>query len=163
MMKIPLRLVLLSVASMTVSLSGQAQADKAPFTVTISAETPVVKAGKQVIVDVTVTNISKHEIDGGGVVNEMLGMDTYDTYDIRDNVGNPAGKNTIKHPNGVGRGTLPIIIKPGESKVVSADELGIVYNLSRPGEYTIQLSRRVAFDPKAGVVKSNTITVTVTE
>jgi hypothetical protein len=34
--------------------------------------------------------------------------------------------------------------------------------MSHPGEYTIQLSRRVSYDPKAAVVKSNKVMVTVT-
>jgi len=41
--------------------------------------------------------------------------------------------------------------------------LSDLYDLSHPGQYTIQVSRAVSDKPKDGVVKSNTITVTVTE
>jgi hypothetical protein len=161
-MKVLFTWALLVAVSISVNARAQVRATQAPFSVAISAVTPEVEAGRPVIVDVTVTNTSKHEIDGRGFVNETLGMDTYDEYDIRDSEGNPVEKKTIKHPIVMGRGELPLILKPGESKKVSSDVLGIVYDMSHPGEYTIQLSRRVSYDPKAAVVKSNKVMVTVT-
>jgi hypothetical protein len=45
---------------------------------------------------------------------------------------------------------------------ITGDFISRLYDLSQPGDYTIQLSRAVSDDPKNGVVKSNVITVTVT-
>jgi hypothetical protein len=53
-------------------------------------------------------------------------------------------------------------LRPNEStkETIAVSDL---YDLSHPGQYTIQVSRAVSNKPKDGVVKSNTITVTVTE
>ena len=42
------------------------------------------------------------------------------------------------------------------------DHIGRLHDLIQSGRHTIQLSRIVSADSKDGVVKSNTITVTVT-
>ena len=42
---------------------AHAQTEKQPFTITLKAGTPQVKMGGQVILDVTMTNTSDHEID----------------------------------------------------------------------------------------------------
>jgi hypothetical protein len=47
--------------------------------------------------------------------------------------------------------------------MVGDDRISGLYDLSQPGQYKIQVSRAISDNPKAGVVKSNTITVTVTE
>ena len=52
-----------------------------------------------------------------------------------------------------------LALKPGES-AEEVTAIGGQYDLA-PGKYAVQLLRRVSSDPKEGVVKSNTITVTV--
>ena len=163
-MKILRRCLLLNVF-ITLAGLGHVLAAQGPFTVTISADAPVVKAGRPVIVNVTVTNTSKREIDASGSVNESLGMDTYNRYDIRDASGNSVDKAANKQAEPVvGGGGMPIMIKPGESKLVSSDVVSTAYDLSRPGRYTIQLSRSASGRSKEEpTIKSNKITVTVTE
>ncbi len=55
------------------------------------------------------------------------------------------------------------ILKPGESMDINGDYLSRLYDLSQPGEYMVQLSRTVSGDPKDGVVKSNTIALSITD
>jgi hypothetical protein len=112
---------------------------------------------------VIVTNTSKHKIECAAPYNGMVDMDMLDEYDIRDGSGNPVEKNTIKHEGFAGNFPPAQVLKPGESKHIGDDTLSILYNLNRPGQYTIQMSRAVSNHPRDGVVKSNTITVTVTE
>ena len=51
-------------------------------------------------------------------------------------------------------------LKPGES-VSNITNVARWPDFSKPGEYVIQVSRHVNDDEKQGVVKSNTITITV--
>ncbi len=163
-MKILLTRAALIAVSITASFSAQAWAAQAPFSVTITADRPVVKAGSQVIINVKLTNTSKRDIACDVAYNDILGMDTYDKYDIRDGRANVVEKNTIAHPELGGRSIRPACtLKPGESKVIGSDVISIAHKLGRPGEYTIQMSRAVSDNPRDGVVKSDKITVTVTE
>jgi hypothetical protein len=163
-MKILLRRAVLIAVSITASFCGQAWAAQAPFTVTITTDRPAVKTGSQVIINVRLTNTSKRDIACDAAYNDMLGMDMYDKYDIRDGGANVIEKNAIAHRELGGRSIRPACtLKPGESKVIGSDVISIAHNLRRPGEYTIQMSRAVSDNPRDGVVKSNKITVTVTE
>jgi hypothetical protein len=163
-MKILRRLALLGVVSAAGGLITQAFAAQDPFTVTIRAYHSAVKVGHPVIVSVTVTNTSQHKIECATPYNSALGMDILNEYDIRDGSGNPVEKNTPKHEGFVGSFPPATIVEPGESKKVDDDVVSKLYNLSRPGRYTIQASRAVSGDPSdVEVVKSNTIAVTVTD
>ena len=161
-MKTLFRWVLLNVVSMSISLGAYAQAAQPPFMLTISADPPVVKAGRNVVVAVTMTNTSKHKIECAHPYNRKLDMDILDNYDIRDGRGNLVVENTTT-PGFAGSFPPARVLKPGESQHIGDDVLNILYNLSRPGVYTIQMSRAISNNPKDGAVKSNTITVTVTE
>jgi hypothetical protein len=44
---------------------------------------------------------------------------------------------------------------------ITGDFVSRLFDLGKLSQYTVQLSRAVSDDPKDGVVKSNTITVTV--
>jgi hypothetical protein len=86
-------------------------------------------------------------------------------YEVRTCQGKSAQKRAISHPEigSTGHGWPDQVVKPGESMDVSGDHISGLYDLSRPGEYTIQLLRAISDDPKRGFVKSNTTTVTVTK
>jgi len=163
-MRVFYALLLLAGASLVVS--GQSGATKptkqvqAPFTLTISAES-VVKAGSQVALKVRLTNTSNRPMNTssqyiGGVHSGYL-------YDVRDGAGNLIEKKAHKESDEPIMGSLRLgKLKPSESR----DEgtlVSDVYDMSRPGTYTIQLSLPISNDPKDGVVKSNPITVTVNE
>ena len=57
-MRILLGILILGMASIACS-----QTAKQPFTLTISADKPVFRAGEDVGIDVVITNVSNHDID----------------------------------------------------------------------------------------------------
>jgi hypothetical protein len=163
--KILFKWALLSATAIAFVLGGQSLAAETPFKVTIKADGPTVKAGGDALIQVTITNTSKRAIEYAVSYNRMLAMDTLDKYDVLPKgAATPVQKNVVKHLELAG-GSLrpPVIIKPGETKVVGTDVISVLYNLSRPGQYSVQLLRPVSSNPKDGIVKSNAITVTVTE
>ncbi len=144
-----------------------------PFVVTISVEnlgsqtgpdSYSVKAGKEVFIKVHLTNTSRRKLALGYDKDSRTGVDFSHEYDVRDKNGNPAQKRAISHPEigSTGHGWPARILKPHESMDITGDYISRLYDLSQLDAYTIQLSRAVSGDPKDGVVKSNTITVTVT-
>lgn len=155
-------------------VAAAAQTAKQPFIANISAESPavrtgpdsyIVKAGSEVFVMVHITNVSKRNLALGYDSDSRTGVSFAHQYEVRDSDGNVAQKRTISHPEigSTGHGWPARVLKPGESMDIGGDHISRLYDLSRPGEYAIQLLRAVNDNPKDGFVKSNTITVTVTE
>ena len=143
-----------------------------PFSIAISAEAPesqtgpdryTIKAGADVFVKVHLTNTSKRKLSLNYDKDSRTNVDFFHRYEVRDSTGNAAQKRTIHHPEigSTGHGWPARVLKPGESMDITGDDISRLYDLSQPGEYTIHLSRSISGD-RDGVVKSNTITVTVT-
>lgn len=129
---------------------------KQPFSITISALKLSYKAGSSVELKVVMTNMSGREIDAGAVYDRSINA-TYE-YDVRDSLGNPAPRKDFK-PSELQTVRMRTL-KPGES-VSDVTNVARWVDFSRPGEYQIQVSRNIGDDEKDGVVKSNTITITV--
>ena len=55
---------------------------------------------------------------------------------------------------------LDRIVKPGES-IAGSQDISRLFEMSRPGKYVIQASRRISDEKDSEVVKSNKVTVTV--
>lgn len=153
---------------------ASAQEAKPPFIVLISAEAPAasigpdsytVKAGSDVFIKVRLTNISKRNIWIGDDSDSRTGVDFFHHYEVRDSSGNSAPKRTITHPEigSTGHGWPARVLKPEKSLDVASDRITGLYDLTQPGKYTIEVARDVSGDPKDGEVKSNMITLTVTE
>jgi hypothetical protein len=51
-------------------------------------------------------------------------------------------------------------VKPGES-VIDSEAIGRLFDMTKPGKYVIQVSRRIADGGNERVVKSNKIILTV--
>jgi len=143
---------------------------KPPFVLSISVESPsaktgpdsyIVTPGSEVYIRVHLTNISTHKLELGHDADSRTGVCFEHQYEVRDRNGNPAQKRTINHPEigSTGHGWPGLMLKPGESTDICEDRITGLYDLSQPGEYTIQLSRPVFDYSKTGVVKSNAITV----
>lgn len=146
---------------------------KQPFVLTISVENLgsqtgadrySVKAGSDIFIKVHLTNISRHNLSLGYDKDSRTNVDFSHEYEVRDSSGHVARKRPINHPEigSSGHGWPARILKSHESMDISGDFISRLYDLSQPGDYTIQLSRAVSGDPKNGVVKSNAIMVTVT-
>jgi hypothetical protein len=122
------------------------------------------KAGANIGINIEKKNVSKLEIDCSSAMNNLTGVDDRYQYDIRDSSGTPVGKRAIEErsfPYSRG-GDRTAPCKPGESAWSNNVTLTRLYDLSRPGVYTIQVSRPISDNPTDGAVKSNKIAVTVT-
>jgi hypothetical protein len=149
------------------------QTATSPFAVVISAEVPAtkigpdtytVKAGSDVFINVRLTNTSKQNLSIGVEADSRTNVDFFDLYEVRDSFGNSAPKRVIKHPEigSTGHGWPAHLLKPGESLNID-DRISGLYDLTRLGKYTIQAVRVESSDPKTSKVRSNTITLAVTE
>jgi len=118
---------------------------------------PEVKAGSPVKLTVVLTNESNKKMSGSKGFKK--GLDLAYRYEIRDTNGDVL--TSKYHPDRrvpLEQRTLIRLLEPGQS-VKDVIEVNEMYDLSRPGTYTIQLSRQV--DGRGLDVKSNKIVVTV--
>jgi hypothetical protein len=150
------KLPLIPIAFMLAS-SAFGQTVKPPFSLTISAAKPTVKSGSYVFIKATQTNISDQTI---GCSSTIAGSSNLSyIYNVRDENGNSLEQRTGVFSYG---GSVRLCdLDPGKTKT---EDLLIswLYNLSKPGKYTIQVIRPISSNGADGVVKSNTITITVT-
>ena len=113
-------------------------------------------------VQITLTNTSNRRL----LIQERNPATDYQ-IDVRDERGTAVPETELgrklKEPPMIPMNSrnFGIYLRPNESTKENI-ALSDLYDLSHPGQYTIQVSRAVSNKPKDGVVKSNTITVTVT-
>jgi hypothetical protein len=160
-MRIPV--AFLAIAASTASVAGQGRPITQPFAIEISANTPTVKAGSGVVIGIRLTNNSDELLGCGRAYNDMTGQDEIFIIEVRDDHGHLTPKRVYPHPELAGGSavTLGCDLKRGETLTDSQD-VARIYDMTRPGRYVIQVSRPVSFaDKKAGVVKSNKVTVTI--
>jgi len=143
--------------------SASAQPPQPPFSITISAEKTEVKTGSEVFIKIQMKNTSGHEVDCS--MAPTNGWDAAYQYDVRDTHGNLAERKLLApgHPEIKEDSSIwPCILKPGESNNFDS-YIGRRNDMSRPGKYVVQVSRLIVSGHKeSGMVKSNTITITVT-
>jgi hypothetical protein len=133
-----------------------------PSTIVISTEKPTVKAGSAVWIKVQLTNNSSEDLDLSGSVSDLTGLDSNLKFEVRDDLGKSAPKRVYKHPElAGGTANLDRILKPGQSDT-EEQNISRLHDMTQPGKYVIRVSRRLSNNPNDGVVKSNTVTVTVT-
>ncbi len=153
-------LMLVSITSV-LAPSQNETAKEPPLTIVIAVETPVVKAGSGVSVNGRLTNTSSKPLDASGCYCGPSGLDSYLTWEVRDDKGHLAAKKVYPHPElATGSAILDRIVKPGESLAGSQD-IGRLFDMTRPGKYVIQASRRVSDEKDSEIVKSNKVTVTI--
>jgi hypothetical protein len=165
-MKLSLRTLWLGIAAVVVCLAQPqgANADQ-PFTITISTSNPTVKTNQAVEIKIRLTNTSNHPIDISEVRTHGCSVNQGYRYDIRDATGRVAEilPEIQARTESGGRVVATVQIhtlNPGEALEETTD-LSRCYDMTTPGEYTIQLSRENSEDLKQAPVKSNKITVTV--
>ncbi len=133
-----------------------------PFTLVISSEAKSVKVGSAVEIKLSLTNDSAQDIDASANISDLTGVDPNFIFEVRDAAGMLVAKRRYEHPElATGHAMLNRVIKPGKTLEETAD-IGRLYDMSRPGEYNIQASRRSSENEKDAVVKSNKIRITVT-
>jgi hypothetical protein len=157
---------LVAIAMLGTALVAYSQ--NAPFTIALSAAKSKVDVGGPVDLRVVMTNTSDHDVDC--TTNGSNALDRSYEYEVTDENGRPVRKIEKEHHGG--SSIWPCIVKPGQSDGPSGGRISVLYDFSRPGLYTIQVSRKVWGDEDrpgtfgkgndhAPVVKSNIITVTV--
>ncbi len=127
------------------------------YTPAIDTLDDTVTAGSQIRLQIEVTNTSNDQFVYDPGITKLV-------FDVRNAQGGsaplmPAGESLRKMYGSVGHGQL-ITVPQGKTMSAGAAQLDKIYDLSKPGKYTVQVSR---FDDTTKVwVKSNTITLTVT-
>jgi hypothetical protein len=139
----------------------QNQGSAPPFSLKVDATEHVFKVGAKLIVQITYKSTSDHLI----IVPATPRDSSFDVRDVHGNkppLRNPPPVVTspgtfLDKPTGNGRGKA---FGPGES-VTENDDVGEIFDMSLPGKYTIQALH--FWPPDNTWVKSNTITVTITQ
>lgn len=144
------------------SLSGGQQ----PFSITLATKHEVVKVGEDILLEITLTNTSQSEIRLAEAPGDPPPAEFQYLIEVHDDKGEPApdseyGRRLKANPNPRGS-RVTRALAPGES-LKDETTLTRVFNLSRPDKYIVQASRKIPDYLGKGVVKSNTITITVTE
>lgn len=146
----------------------QAPAHNAPISLAIRPVQSSVHAGDQILVNIMITNIS----------NQPRLVDTQiptwiTAFDVRDKQGqksesrrgrvlsDPKHKNMQPGDDLPVRGGAAYMLQPGKNVVVENVPVPDLYDLSKPGTYTIQVRRPDGLG-QGGVVYSNSIVVKVT-
>jgi hypothetical protein len=142
------------------------------FSLAISVAKGVVKIGSPTQIDITVKNISDHNISLSTLyihpnvettdhltVLDVNGSKSAETELARRSLGHSTPDDEARSPTVVTGKLVLLNLKAGQSLTyqLNVDEL---YDLTVPGKYSIQIER---LDDEANVsVKSNKITITVT-
>jgi len=139
--------------------TGKAQPSKAA-SVAVTAAHSLVRTGEDVYVHVTLTNNSKQAV----VIEFRSPLCDY-TVEVRDSAGNLApdtdskSKSDCSHPHPSGADGF-VRLKPNES-TTGTISVSMFSDLSRTGEYSVQVGWREPKELGGVVVKSNTVKVTV--
>jgi hypothetical protein len=136
---------------------------RVPFTLHISTDKPTVSAGSEVWIKVEITNTSDHweNFPAGAVTYFGKGgtaeVDANFTYEVRDGSGRLAPAAVPSRSIADARADHGGI-GPGETLTRDL-RISDERDLSRPGQYTVKLSRKIP--GQKGIVESNTVTITV--
>jgi hypothetical protein len=114
-------LVVLIAAAMAASFFGQPT--QQPFTITISADRPQIRAGDPVDLTIEMTNTSDHNVDC--TKDWWNALDRNYRYEVLDESGQPVPKIEGKHPDT--GDTPPCIIKPGETARTPGGRVSILF------------------------------------
>jgi len=131
-----------------------------PFIIVISTDTPTVKTGSVVSVKVQLKNTSTRDLDASANISSLTGVDPNYIYEVRDNNGDLVAKKVYEHPEFATGHAILRIVKPGET-ITDEQPIGRLFDMGKPGKYTIRVSRHVAGE-KSNVVESYKISVNVT-
>jgi len=136
---------------------GAVRQEPPSFSISISASKDDIKSGEPVEIKVTITNTSDHDVDVSS--SWEAGADMSLEYDVHDTTGNPSRRKARREGPIIASGRVATL-KPGES-IEETTLVSAVCDMSLPGQYVIQVARRISTDTKQGKVKSNDITVSV--
>jgi len=145
---------------MVVSLGLWQQPNQPPFKIAIAVENPTVAAGAEVIVGVSLTNTSDRDVSEGAMYMDTTGLDSTLRFEVRDDHGKIVPKRTYPHPE-LATGSVKFRTIPPGQTLTQQQRVGALYDMRKPGKYSIQAFRRMTANPDEDI-KSNVLTVTVT-
>jgi hypothetical protein len=159
-------------------LTAQAPAASAAghpdFTLKIRAKQAEAKVGSEIWIEIETTNTSSESFMIQAGNPPFWAEYRYKTY-VRDEKGDLAPETKLgriirtgkddEHPNGTviwaGSGGVFRELRPGETAEKDEIILNRLYDLRKPGKYSVQVTAGPKDDPTK-IARSNTITVTVT-
>ncbi|HKW58073.1 MAG TPA: hypothetical protein VJN42_12015 [Candidatus Acidoferrum sp.] len=168
-MKQPTLLIILFAATFPQNFAAS-QRGAAPFSVTVKTSQDNVKAGSEIGIRIILQNTSATDLSmarSNGVsqgeshylidVRDSSGLTAPETEYERRITGKENGKRTVIYGS-----DIFFTLKPHETLEDEA-LLNKLYDLRRPGKYTVQVSREIPKQLGGGTVKSNILTITVVE
>jgi len=151
----------LLVSALLLIAAGPAQSSSAPFSLTIAAVQTEVRAGSEVRLDLTITNNSNRMV----MIALTTPMCDYEV-EVRDSAGNLAPDTELKSKSdcahrATGRAIL-CHLRPHSSQ---KDTVPVTWfsDMSKPGKYTVQVTWKAPQEFGSVAIKSNIVTITVTE
>jgi len=139
----------------------QSHAPEESLKITIVAAQNSVNAGDPIEITVTMKNMSEHDITMVAVGSNSKAELNYEII-TRDKNGEMLNKTIYGKglKGGVAGSRKLFTLKPG-AEITETSNINKLYDFSMPGEYTIQVERKLPASEGKGTVKSNTITITV--
>ena len=153
--------VLLLSASFAISAVGEVWAASHTFSLTITAAQAEVKSGSQPTVNTTLTNLSNRVV----TIEFNTPLCDY-AVEVRNSAGNLAPDTELKRESDCAKhATGRDIIAPLRPHDSQKDTIPVsaFSDMSQPGKYSVQVMWKAPKEFGGVVVKSNTITITVTE
>lgn len=154
-----LRIAILVVSLTFFTLPGiahQTNKSQQPFTITIAPASSKIKTGSNVCVEVSLTNTSLHNLftsytSVDGKIYGFVG------FEVRFE-----GRVLVSHRANLSLGGSFEGGDLGPNATQNVEQcLDKFYDMSKPGQYTIQASRGASAKRKARLIVSNTVTITV--
>jgi len=130
-----------------------------PFKIAITAENPTIAAGGDVSIKVSLTNTSNLAVYEGVMYMNGIELDSTFRFEVRDEHGKLVPKRTYPHEELRTGKVIFRTISAGQT-LTQEQRVSALYDMRKPGKYTIQVSRGVSDNPKDDI-KSNIVTVTV--
>jgi hypothetical protein len=154
-------ITLIFAAILTVPAPVQKQPSKQPFTIVLTAE-PKASLDSGIWVKYCYTNTSDRDLDASANILDAQNVDPNFHFELLDKEGRPVPMKVYSFPETATGHARFGTLKPGES-ITQSVNLVRLFELKQPGRYTVQASRLITKELGGGTVKSNTITITVTE
>lgn len=140
---------------------GQKLAKKPPFTIVLIPEKATANLVSDIFIKILWTNDSNETVDASANILDATNLDPNFILDMRDMAKHLVPTKVYRFPQTSGHAAFGAL-KPNES-MTNEVNLRKLYNLDRPGKYTLRVSRRVPKSLGGGIVKSNIITITLTD
>lgn len=131
-----------------------------PLSLSVTPPEQTVSVGSKIKVKTTLTNTTDH------VLNFFdTNFDCDYTTEVRDDKGNPAPetgyKKQLRCNNGLGDSRNILVTLKLQESISEEILVTRLYELTRPGNYVVQVLRRIPKEIGKGPNRSNTVTITL--